>query len=127
MKPRFILPLFSILLAMLIGASGNKAEAADGVRITIGGGQHRPRGGGVVQYRTVDPGYTTWYPKYDTSRDYPVVYQTSPYRSEVYQRSPYYGNYSTPYEYRTSTPSVDFNVWFGSDGRRHYGRRYDRR
>ncbi len=130
MKHSLVLPLFPILLAMLLVTGGNKAEAADGVSISIGGGTHRPRTGRVVQYRTVDPGYTTWYPTYSTtyttSRDYPVVYQSSRYyRSDSYQTSRHYSTYSTPYEYRT--PSVDFNVWFGTDGRRHYGRRHDRR
>jgi hypothetical protein len=127
MKPRLILSLFPILLAMLVFSGDNKAEAASGISISIGGSRHRARDGGVVYYRTADPGYSTWYPTYTTTRDYPTVYRsTTYYESDGYQTSPYYyGTYDTPYEYRA--PSVDFNVWFGSDGRRHYGRSSHRR
>jgi hypothetical protein len=113
MRLRLILPLFPILLAMLMLAGGNKAEAAVSVGFSVGGDHHYyHNGGAVVQYRTVDPGYSTWYPDYGTTYVYPDTYYASPY-------------YSTPYIY--TTPSTDFNVWFGSDGRRHYGRSVRRR
>jgi hypothetical protein len=113
MKPRLILPLFPILLALFMIA-GSKAEAAVSVDISIGGGHHYTRGGTVVEYRTVEPGYTTWYP--DSSPTYvaPTVYTT-------YTTSPTYVYDSAPYVY--TTPSVEFNGWFGSGGSRHYGSR----
>lgn len=125
MKPGLILPLLPMVLAMLMFVSGNKAEAAVSVGISVGEGRHYYRGDTIV-YRTVDPGYSTWYPEYRTTREYPTVYRSSTYyESDRYQSSPSYGTYTTPYVY--SSPSVDFNVWFGSDGHRHYGRRTYRR
>ena len=109
MKPKLILPAFPILLAMLLLLGGNKAEAAN-IGFSVGESHHNPHSGAVIQYRTTDPGYSTWYPDHNTTYVYP-------------DPSPTY--YATPYVY--TTPSVDFDVWFGSDGRRHSGRREHRR
>ena len=99
MKSRFILPLFPILLAMFMLAGIGTAEAAVSVGVEIGGGHHYS-GGGV--YTTVDPGYSTWYPDSSTTYVAPTVYaDTSTY---VYD----------PYVY--STPSVEFNGWYGGGG-----------
>jgi hypothetical protein len=112
MKQRMMLSLFPLLLAMFMLAGSNTAEAAVSVGIGIGGGHHYSGGGAVVEYRTSDPVYTTWYPDSSVTYVAPPVYYSSP--TYVYD----------PYVY--STPSVGFNAWFGSDNRhsRYTGRGY---
>jgi len=93
MKPRFILPLLPILLAMFMVAGSNKAQAevSVGVGIGIGGGHHYYRGGGV-EYTTVDPGYSNWAPVTDPVYVAPVIVED-------------------PYVY--ASPSIEFGGWYG--------------
>ena len=63
MKPGLMLPVFPILLALFMVVGSHSAQAEVSVGIGIGGDHHRYRSGTVVRYRTVDPGYTTWYPE----------------------------------------------------------------
>src|SRR5579862_1532073 len=106
MKPRMILPMLPVLLAMIMLASSKKAEAFE-VGVSVGGG-HYYHNGAVVEYRTTDPAYATWYPDSTTSYVYaPTVYD------DAYV--------STPYVY--STDSVGFGGWYGG-GRSGRGGNY---
>jgi len=102
MKPRIVLPVLSALLAAVVFAGGNKAEAVEvGVGVGVGIGGHHHFRDGVVEYRTVDPVYSTWYPDDVVTYDYPVV--------------------ETPYVYGTDWG--DFGVWYGG-GRGGHGGHY---
>jgi hypothetical protein len=94
-----------MLLAMFMLAGISNADAAVSVGIGVGGGHHYYGDGGVIQYRTSDPVYSTWYPDSSTTYVAPPVYYSSP--TYVYD----------PYIY--STPSVGFSGWFGSGDRGH--------
>ena len=110
MKPRMILPMLPVLLAMIMFAGSKKAEAVDvGVGIGVGGGHHY-RNGGLVEYQTVDPVYNTWYP--DSTASY--VYPDTTYVNTGY-------GYADPYVY--STDSVGFGGFYGG-GRSGHGGNY---
>lgn len=114
MKSNVLLSTLPVLLAMLVFTGYGKAQAFElGVNV----GEHRHYyHNNVVQYRTSDPVYSTWYP--DNSSAY--VYSPS---STVYvDDSSSYG-YSTPYVY--STESRDYDGWYGS-GRSGRGGNYRR-
>lgn len=111
MKFKLIVPVFPILLAMFVMASSDAKAVDIGVGVNIGGGHHYHRSG-VVEYRTSDPVYTTWYPETTTSY--------------VYTPSYYDTTYVAPSTYVYTTPEPSYSVWYGS-GRSGRGGWYGRR
>ena len=112
MKSRVHLAMLPVLLAMIVLASSKKAEAFDvGVGVNVGGGHHY-RNGAVVEYRTSDPAYTTWYPDSDSSYVYaaPTTYYDNTYVD------------TTP-TYVYSTDSTGYVGWYGG-GRSGHGGNY---
>jgi len=102
MNSRMMLFLSSMLLAVAALSGASSAKAAD-FNLSVGGGNNGYR---YHDYRTVDPVYGTWYP--ETTSSY--VYSNNAYTSPTYV---------TPYVY--STPSVEFNSWYGNGYRSHSG------
>ena len=120
MNFKTIFPMSAVLLTMIVLVGSKEAKAVE-LGITVGGGHHY-RNGGVVEYRTADPVYSTWYPSDSTYVYTPPV--------TVIDNSSYgYGYYDTPYVYSTNTG--DYNGWYGSGRTGHgglYGNgRYERR
>lgn len=117
MKFKTVLSMLPVLMAMLV-FSCSKAQAVDiGVGVGIGGGHHY-HNGGVVEYRTSDPAYSTWYP--DTSSSY--VYTPS----DTYVSDGYDSGYSDS-TYIYATDSRDYNGWYGNGRSGHggyYGNNY---
>src|SRR5579872_209125 len=123
MKSRAFLAMFPVLLAIIVLASSNKAEAFD-VHVGVGIGGHHYRDGAVVQYRTADPVYSTWYPDSDSSYVYVAPTQTTYYDNNVYVDP-------TP-AYVYTTESSGYDGWYGGGRSGHGGnygggRRGDRR
>jgi hypothetical protein len=119
-----IVPMLPVLLAMIMLAGSKKAEAFD-VGVSIGGGHHY-RGGTVIQYRTSDPVYSTWYPESSSSYVYVPTYSSSYYGNGYGYR---YGNGYSNSSYIYSTNSGDYNGWYGGGRSGHggyYGRGYRR-
>lgn len=116
MKFKMILPMVPVFLALFMFAGSKSAQAVD-VNVQLGGGHHY-RGGNVVEYRTVDPVYNTWYP--DTTQSYVYTSPTTSYDSG------YSSGYSTgPYIYSTETSS--YGGWYGGGRSGHGGYYGDRR
>lgn len=117
MKSKMMLSLMPVFLAVFVMVGAKDAKAVDvGVGINLGGSSHYHRGGTVVEYRTADPVYTTWYPETSSSYVYtPSTYYTTP---------TYYDNgygYSTPSTYIYSTNNSGYNGWYGSGRSGHGG------
>lgn len=119
MKSRMILLMLPVLLAMIMLAGSEKAEAADiavsvgGVGVSVGGGHHY-HNGGYVRYRTADPVYSTWYPDRRTTYTYVPAYSSSYYDNR-------YGNGYSNSGYIYSTDSTSYNGWYGSGRSGHGG------
>jgi hypothetical protein len=115
MKSRMFLSTLPVLLAMIVFASNEKAQAFD---LGISVGDHHHYRGSVVQYRTADPAYTTWYP------DSSTTYVYTPSDSTYYDNGP---GYVTPYVY--TTESSNYGDWYGTGRSGHggnYGRSHER-
>jgi len=110
MKPRILLGALPFV-AMALFACTSKADAFD-VGFGVGfGGHHHGHVHGGVEFRTVDPGYTTWYPAETES-----TYTYGPYYS-----GDYYGTTVAPYNYTVVEPSVGVYTDFYGGGRsRHH-------
>ena len=109
MKPRTILALIPVLLALFMFSPSQKAAAVE-IGVSVGGGQRYYRGGTVIEYRTTDPVYSTWYPDNVTTYVYDSPSYSSSYYGNGYGNG--YGYYSTPY-YVYSTQSSGYNGWYG--------------
>ncbi len=105
MKPRLMLPLSLLLLAACMFAGSQKAGAFE-IDVSIGGSRHH-RNRTVVEYRTSDPVYTTWYPERSTAYVYVPTEPTVYYYEDGYP--------TTRYIYSTESP--DYRVWYGRGGR----------
>lgn len=105
MNFKTIFPMSAVLLTLIVLVGSKEAKAVE-LGVTVGGGHHY-RGGSVVEYRTADPVYSTWYPS-DTTYVYTRPVTVVEDRSYGYG----YGYSSTPYVYSTNTG--DYNGWYGS-------------
>ncbi len=110
MKSKMMLSLMPVFLAVFVLVGAKQAQAVD-VRIGIGtGGSHYYRGSNVIQYRTADPVYSTWYPETTTSYVYTPRYYSSP----TYYDNGYGYGYTAPTTYVYSSNSTGYNSWYGS-------------
>lgn len=94
--------IWSGLFLMAVMFTAAREAAAVEVGVSVGSRRHGS--GGVIEFRTGDSHYNTWYPSSSTY---------------VYTQPSYSTTYVTPsYTYRT--PSVGYSSWYGNDRYRSY-------